>query len=63
MNVVNVATMGEVLDTFPVCASHISCIAAVPGFDCNDLDMLAGKGSSVIQVFLQDQDLSIKQST
>ncbi len=45
---VDVATMGEVLDTFPVCASPISCISAVPGFDNNDPDILAGKGSFLL---------------
>lgn len=42
VSVVDVATMGEVLDTFPVCASPISCISAVPQFNCNDPDVLAG---------------------
>ena len=40
---IDVATMGEVLDTFPVCASPISCITSVPAFDPKDQEVVAGK--------------------
>ena len=40
---VDAAAMGEALDTFTVCASPIQCIAAVPGFNENDPDVLTSK--------------------
>ena len=42
MSVVDVAAVGEVLETFPICASPIQCIASIPGFDDQDPDILAG---------------------
>ena len=42
MSVVDVAAVGEVLETFPICASPIQCITSVPGFDDQDPDILAG---------------------
>ena len=43
MSVIDAAAVGEVLETFPVCASPIQCIAAVPAFDENDPDVIAGE--------------------
>ena len=40
VSVIDAATMGEALDTFTICASPIHCIAAVPGFNKNDPDVL-----------------------
>lgn len=40
---IDVAAVGDVLDTFPVCASPICCISSVPEFDGKDPDVLAGK--------------------
>ncbi len=42
VSVLDVAAVGEVVETFPVCASPIQCIASVPGFDENDPDVIAG---------------------
>lgn len=39
---VDVAAVGDVLDTFPVCASPISCITSVPEFDASDEEIQAG---------------------
>ena len=43
VSVIDVAAVGDVLDTFPVCASPISCIVSVPEFDSKDPDVLAGE--------------------
>ena len=43
MSVIDAAAMGEALSTFPVCASPIHCIAAVPEFNENDPDVLTSK--------------------
>ena len=40
---IDVAAVGDVLDTFPICASPITCIASIPEFDGNDPEVLAGK--------------------
>ncbi len=42
VSVLDVAAVGEVVETFPVCASPIQCITSVPGFDENDPDVIAG---------------------
>ncbi len=49
---VDVAAVGEVLETFPVCASPIQCIASVPGFDENDPDVVAGKSGHCMHVYM-----------
>ncbi|XP_064389580.1 C-Jun-amino-terminal kinase-interacting protein 4-like isoform X2 [Halichondria panicea] len=41
VSVLDVAAVGEVVETFPVCASPIQCITSVPGFDENDPDVIA----------------------
>ena len=43
VSVIDVSAVGEVLDTFPICASPISCIASVPEFDSRDPEIIAGK--------------------
>ena len=40
---IDVAAVGDVLDTFPVCASPICCITAVPAFDSKDPEVIASK--------------------
>ena len=41
VSVIDAATM--TLDTFTICASPIHCIAAVPGFNKNDPDVLTSE--------------------
>lgn len=41
VSVIDVAAVGDVLDTFPVCASPIYCIASVPEFNSRDPDVMA----------------------
>ena len=43
VSVIDAAAMGEAIETFTVCASPIHCIAAVPGFNENDPDVLTSK--------------------
>ena len=33
VSVIDAAAMGEVIDTFPVCATPLCCICAIPAFD------------------------------
>ena len=38
---VDVSAVGEVLDTFPVCQTPVTCITSVPRFNPDDPDVLA----------------------
>lgn len=42
VSVVDASTVGEVVDTFPVCATPICCVCTVPGFNPNDPEATAG---------------------
>ena len=41
VSVVDVSAVGEVLDTFPVCQTPVTCITSVPRFNPDDPDVLA----------------------
>lgn len=41
------AAVGEVLETFAVCSSPLTSIAAVPSFDEKDPDVLSSKSSCI----------------
>ena len=39
----DVGAVGEVLDTFPVCQTAVTCITSVPEFNPDDPDVLASE--------------------
>ena len=41
VSVIDVSAVGEVLDTFPVCQTPVTCITSVPRFNPDDPDVLA----------------------
>lgn len=41
VSVIDVSAVGEVLDTFPVCQTPVTCITSVPQFNPEDPDVLA----------------------
>ncbi|XP_065910931.1 C-Jun-amino-terminal kinase-interacting protein 3-like [Dysidea avara] len=41
VSIVDVGAVGEVLDTFPVCQTPVTCITSVPQFNPDDPDVLA----------------------
>ncbi|KAL5457754.1 hypothetical protein EMCRGX_G035046 [Ephydatia muelleri] len=42
VTVIDAAAMGEVIDTFPVCATPLCCICAIPEFDPHDGEITTG---------------------
>ena len=40
---IDAAAMGEVIDTFPVCATPLCCICAIPEFDPHDGEITTGQ--------------------
>ena len=43
ITVIDVAAMGEALETFTVCATPLCCISAIPGFDPHDSEIATGQ--------------------
>ena len=51
---IDVSAVGEVLDTFPVCQTPVTCITSVPQFNPDDPDVLASKYQFMTYFALRD---------